>query len=141
MDGDRTMCSVLIFTKPENDHDDLAQDWKKHKCGDVIDISNIDKFEWGKSITGPDSLGWWTVITVPGAHKSALEGLLSSDPMPYGSIDPADRLVIPHRIRTHTVDVQRLKPEMTVDQLLSIACVKPEVPVNALFGAAINEIG
>ena len=127
------MCSVLIFVKTDNTHDDPSQDWKKFKAGDVIDINEKDKFDWGAAIQGPDALGWWRVVTVPGAQTADLAVLLSADPMPYGIVNP-DPTMIPHRKRIHALKVAGLQDTMTAGELLALATLKPAMSNPSVIG-------
>lgn len=119
------MCSVLIFIKPDNEHDDPRFDWQKFKAGDVIDVQWKDKFEWGADIQGPDALGWWAVVVVPGAAVADVEHLLESGPMPFASLNEQSRAEVPHQKRLRSVDVSRLAPTMLLAEFLAIAFEKP----------------
>lgn len=134
------MCSVLIFVKPDNNHDNPAEDWKKFKAGDVIDIHENDNLKWGDDIDGPNSLGWWKVVVVPNVPKALLASLTSSDVLPLVAIVPENPVEYPHRIRKFTVDLSQLKDEMTFDELLAAASMKPEMVNPAIIGQP-NVIG
>lgn len=97
------MCSILIFSKPDNDHPDPAQDWKKFKRGDVIDMNDDDHFFWGGDIQGPKALGWWRVVVLPGVAAKTLRGLQAGD-LP-SVLDPQ----APVRLRVNKIDLDALE--------------------------------
>lgn len=119
------MCSVLIFIKPDNDHDDPSLDWRKFKAGDVIDISEFDNFNWGGDIQGPNALGWWSAVVVPRAQKAQLAYLMESGPMALVSIMPLNPADAKHQRRLWTVDITALAPEMSIGDFVSIVSAKP----------------
>lgn len=123
------MCSILIFIKPDNDHPNPAEDWKKFKAGDVIDISEIDKLHWGDDIQGPRALGWWKVVVVPRVRKSKLAHLLESGPMPFVSLAPQSHAEVKHQRRLWSVDTARTSARMTMENFLATVTAKP-APVN-----------
>lgn len=121
------MCSVLIFTKPDNEHDDPAQDWKKFKAGDVIDISEFDNWDWGGDIQGPNALGWWSVVVVPRAQKAQLAYLLDSGPMPFVTLTEQSQAEVRHQRRMWSVDVSALTPGMSLPQFSALVVAKPDL--------------
>ncbi len=119
------MSSILVFIKPYNDHPDPAQDWKRFKAGDVIDVHSDDDMDWGSDVQGPNALGWWMVVTVPDATKVQLDSLIMSEPLPYESIQPSNIAEVPRLLRTWALDVNQLRPSMTFDELMACASQKP----------------
>lgn len=123
------MCSLLIFTKPDNDHDNPRLDWKKFKAGDVIDISDVDKFNWGSDIQGPDALGLWSVVVVPKVQKAHLAHLMESGPMPFVTLAPQSPAEVQHQRRKWTVDTSRISARMALSDFLDVVTAKPD-PIN-----------
>ncbi len=128
------MCNVLVFIKPDNEHDDPKKDWSKFKAGDVVDIVEKDKFPWGAAIQGPKALGWWKVVVIPGVRKEKLAHLLESGPMPFVSLLPLSPVDTKHQKRLWALDVAQLKPSMTLDELLAAAFQKPQQPNLSVIG-------
>jgi hypothetical protein len=72
------MASVLIFSRPSNNHLAGHVQTLQPERGDVVDIHARDDFHWGNAVMGPAALGWWQVVVVPGATLRDLGGLLTS---------------------------------------------------------------
>lgn len=128
------MCSVLIFTKPDNEHEDPAQDWKRFKAGDVIDISEFDNFYWGDDIQGPNALGWWSVVVVPRAQKAQIAYLLEAGALPLVSLEPLNTAEVPHQKRLWTIDLNMLAPEMSLAELSAAVSAKPAMSSMNVIG-------
>lgn len=128
------MCSVLIFTKPDNDHEDPTLDWQKFKCGDVVDISEFDNFHWGDAIQGPNAIGWWSVVVVTAVQKAQLAHLLESGPMPFVTLVEQNPSEVKHQKRLWSVDVSPLSAEMSLDSFMATVTAKPSLTNLNLIG-------
>ncbi len=113
------MCNILIFAKENNSHPDPTEDWKKFKAGDVIDIAEEDDFFWGNDIDGDNPLGWWIKVKVKNVSKSKYLHLLESEEVNIQSISFIDKENIPHQIRSHCVDINKMKSEMDEEEFNS----------------------
>lgn len=124
------MCSILIFIKPDNNNNlDPTMDWKKFKAGDVIDINEDDGFYWGEDIQGPNALGWWKVVVVPGVQKVQLAYLLASETLPYVSLEPLSPDEVRHQKRNFAVSsLELLQPSMSLSELSALIFAKPPLP-------------
>jgi hypothetical protein len=128
------MCNVLVFIKPDNEHDDPKQDWSKYKAGDVVDIVEKDKLHWGAAVEGPASLGWWRAVSVPGVRKEKLAHLLESGALPLVSLMPLSAAEVKHQKRLWALDLAQLKASMTLDELLAASYQKPLQPNLSVIG-------
>lgn len=128
------MCNVLVFIKPDNEHDDAKLDWSKFKAGDVVDIVEKDKFPWGAAVEGPTALGWWRSVVVPGVQKAHLAHLLESGPLPFASLLPLSAAEVKHQKRLWALDPAQLQPTMTLAEILVAAHQKPPYPNLSVIG-------
>lgn len=128
------MSSVCIFIKPANDHDDPRQDWKKFKCGDVIDMHKRDKFNYGSAVHGPRALGLWAVVVLPDVPVSDVAYLMDSGPMPHTSLTPQSPAEEKHQRRLWAVDVAKLKPRMTAAEFNAAVFKKRDMINPAVIG-------
>lgn len=143
------MCTVVIFIKPNNDHPDPSQDWRKFKLGDVIDVLESEDGIVGMDVSGPRALGWFATIIVPSVPASDLISLCTQD-----VDDGTDQ---PRRLRVNKIDVPGLKNALTPamktalqnnlpvtvtgPQLLSFRSVKPPVTQPSVIGTDPKVIG
>lgn len=65
------MCSLLVWARRDNT--------TGFARGEVIEIHEEDNFHWGDAIMGPNSLGMWRCIEVPGTPSSAMLSLQLND--------------------------------------------------------------
>lgn len=100
------MCSILIFAKPDNDHPDPTLDWQKFKRGDVVDIHEDDNFFWGNDIVGPNALGWWRVLVLPGVPKASMMGLLTEEKRSVLELDTSPRYLRANKVNIDAIEQQ-----------------------------------
>ena len=98
------MCSIVVFAKADNIHPDPKLQWQKFGRGDVIDMSEDDNCFWGNDVQGPNALGWWRVIVLPGVPTAKVRGLLSPEILGRQALDSA-----PRKLRANKLDLDALE--------------------------------
>ena len=80
---------------------------------------------WGNDIQGPNALGWWRVVVLPGVPKRDVEGLMTGDDADPENPDK------PRRIRIHSLDLAAARRARNGAQLVAASRMRPAVQIPA----------
>lgn len=110
------MARIIVWAKPDNDHDDPVVNARKYKRGMVVDVLE-DGQEAGTDI---EKMDWWRIVEVPGEPAANFAYLTEADPK-FVKVELFRSEAQFPRKRISTLDLDAIEGgKIPADQIISI---------------------